>query len=96
MNWLLLYSLKSTSNTDIVYIVELRHRKARLLGYDTHATYVLAEKMAKSPERVLGMLNELKGGLPRGWPKEIEQLVAYAKEKDGVGGAYAVGLELLR
>ncbi len=40
-------------------IVSLRVEKAQMLGYDTHATFVLEETMAKTPETVQVFLNEL-------------------------------------
>lgn len=40
-------------------IASLRAEKARLLGYDSHAHYVLEESMAKTPDRVYDLLNQL-------------------------------------
>ena len=40
-------------------IVALRAERARLLGYKTHADYVLDENMAKTPESVYGLLERL-------------------------------------
>lgn len=40
-------------------IVDLRVRKAQLLGYDTYADYELETRMAKEPERVMDLLNQL-------------------------------------
>lgn len=40
-------------------IVKLRQQIAQLLGYKNYAEYVLEERMAKTPERVLDFLNEL-------------------------------------
>jgi peptidyl-dipeptidase Dcp len=40
-------------------IVNLRIEKANLLGYDSHAHYTLDENMAKTPENVYKLLNEL-------------------------------------
>mgnify|MGYP002399106575 FL=1 len=40
-------------------IVELRVKKANLLGYKSHADYVLERNMSKEPERVLSFLGEI-------------------------------------
>ncbi len=40
-------------------IVSLKHERAEILGYETHAHYVLEERMAKTPEKVESFLNEL-------------------------------------
>jgi peptidyl-dipeptidase Dcp len=50
------------NNEEIVKeISRLRHQRANLLGYDTHAHYVLEERMAGSPEKVFSFLKELEG-----------------------------------
>lgn len=43
----------------IKQIVDLRQKKAELLGYPTHAHYVLDVNMAKVPENVYNLLNKL-------------------------------------
>ncbi|MDD3356047.1 MAG: M3 family metallopeptidase [Dysgonamonadaceae bacterium] len=40
-------------------IVNLRIQKANMLGYDTHADFVMEERMAKTPENVYKLLNEV-------------------------------------
>ncbi len=40
-------------------IVELRQERAKLLGYSTHATFVLEECMAKEPGAVYALLDQL-------------------------------------
>ncbi|MDE6500439.1 MAG: M3 family metallopeptidase [Rikenella sp.] len=40
-------------------IANLRLQRANLLGYPTHAAYVLERQMAKTPEAVYALLNEL-------------------------------------
>lgn len=52
---------QETYNIDLVYkIAELRYEIAKLLGYNTYAEYVLSAKMAKMPQTVLDMLDQLK------------------------------------
>lgn len=43
----------------LIEIANLRREKANLLGFDTHADYVLEETMAKTPESVYNLLNQL-------------------------------------
>ncbi|HBG57849.1 MAG TPA: peptidase M3 [Porphyromonadaceae bacterium] len=40
-------------------IVNLRIEKAQMLGFDTHAEFILAENMAKTPANVYKLLNEV-------------------------------------
>ena len=40
-------------------IVNLRIEKAQMLGFDTHADFILAENMAKTPANVYKLLNEV-------------------------------------
>lgn len=64
-------------------LIKLRQEKAHLLGYSDFASFVLEERMAKTPTHVFGFLNEL---LEKARPfakKEIEELRNLAKE-DGV------------
>lgn len=57
-------------NQDLVLkIAKLRHQRANLLGYPTHAHYVLEERMAKTPEIVLDFLQELKA---KAYPSAIQ------------------------
>lgn len=73
------------SNTAIINrIVALRHKRARYLGYETHARYVLEERMAKTPETVNAFLNELIEVTQPAAKAEIERLKAFAWETDGL------------
>ncbi len=69
-------------NSDIIKkIVELRLQKANLLGYNTHAHYVLEKNMAKEPVIVENFLNDLLGKTLPYARKEIAQIKEYAKNK---------------
>lgn len=65
-------------------IVKLRHERAKILDYKTHADYVLEERMAKTPTTVLDFLNDLLTKAKPFAEKEIEELTAFAKETDGI------------
>ncbi|WP_294225447.1 M3 family metallopeptidase, partial [uncultured Chryseobacterium sp.] len=71
-------------NQDLIKeLLSLKQQKAELLGYENYAEYVLEERMAKSPAKVINFLNEL---LTKAQPyatKEIEELKTLAKE-DGI------------
>lgn len=59
-------------NRDIVrQIANLRLERAKVLGYDTHAHFVLEEQMAGSPKKVMEFLKEL---LHAARPKALQDL----------------------
>lgn len=73
------------NNEDVVLaIVKLRHQRANLLGYKTHAHFVLEERMAETPEKVLSFSNELLQKAKPAAQKEFEELESYAKKLDGI------------
>ncbi|MCK5814717.1 MAG: M3 family peptidase, partial [Flavobacteriaceae bacterium] len=43
----------------VLDIVSLRHQRANLLGYKSHAHFVLEERMSEKPEKVMTFLNDL-------------------------------------
>ncbi len=68
----------------ILEILKLRNARAILLGYKSHADFVLEERMAKSPDQVLTFMHSL---LEKAKPKaeqELEELTAFAKKMDGI------------
>lgn len=75
----------SFDNKEIVLkIVNLRHQRAKLLGYSSHAHFVLEERMAESPEKVREfLLNLLEKARPAA-EKEFEELESFAKKRDQI------------
>ncbi|WP_375325340.1 M3 family metallopeptidase [Flagellimonas sp. GZD32] len=69
---------------NILKIVNLRFERANLLGYATHAHFVLEERMAETPEKVLEFLNELLVKAKPAAEKEYTTLEEFAKELDGI------------
>ncbi len=65
-------------------IVELRHKRANLLGYQSHSHFVLEERMAQNPEKVQSFLNDLLEKAKPAAQKEFAELTAFAKELDGI------------
>ena len=81
------YSSRGNRNNDkdnkenILRLAELRLEKAKLLGYQSHAAYVLEERMAQSPEKVIAFLDEL---LEKSLPfarQDVEEVALFAKEQ---------------
>ena len=73
------------NNEEIVLkIAKLRHERANLLGYKTHAHYVLEERMAKNPETVNHFLHELLDKAKPAAQREFANLQQFAKELDGI------------
>ncbi|WP_418513979.1 M3 family metallopeptidase [Corallibacter sp.] len=72
-------------NQDIVLkIAKLRHQRANLLGYKTHAHFVLEERMAKNPETVNTFLNDLLEKAKPAAEREFKALSDFAKELDDI------------
>ncbi|PCJ94610.1 MAG: peptidase M3 [Flavobacteriaceae bacterium] len=71
---------------NVLKIAKLRHERANLLGYTTHAHFVLEERMAKTPEKVISFLNELLDKAKPAAEREFQQLADFAKELDGIEG----------
>ncbi|WP_445710163.1 M3 family metallopeptidase [Flavobacterium sp.] len=69
---------------NIKNIVKYRHERANLLGYDSHAHFVLEERMAQNPEKVISFLNDLLSKAKPAAEKEFKQLTDFAKEIDGI------------
>ena len=69
---------------NVIEIVNLRHERAQLLGYDTHAHFVLEERMAQTPAKVKDFLNELLEKAKPAAEREFAQLENFAKTQDGI------------
>lgn len=69
---------------NVLKIAKLRFERANLLGYKTHAHFVLEERMAQSPEKVFSFLNDLLAKAKPAAQKEFAELAAFAKELDGI------------
>lgn len=69
---------------NVLEIVKLRFQRAKLLGYPSHAHFVLEERMAKTPEKVFSFLNELLEKAQPAAQKEFKNLEAFAKDLDQI------------
>lgn len=75
---------KFNNENIVLEIVNLRHKRAKLLGYRTHADFVLEQRMAKSPEGVIEFLEDLKVKAKPSAVKQRDELAEFAKELDGI------------
>jgi peptidyl-dipeptidase Dcp len=69
---------------NVLQIARLRHERARLLGYDSHAHFVLEERMAETPGKVTSFLDELLEKAKPAALLELEELKGFAKKTDGI------------
>ena len=68
----------------VLKITQLRYKRAQLLGYETHAHFVLEERMAKTPETVRTFLEDLLEKAQPAAKKEFEELENFAKNLDNI------------
>ena len=68
----------------VLNIVKLRHERANLLSYKSHAHFVLEERMAETPEKVIEFSKELLQKAKPAAEREFKHLENYAKKLDGI------------
>lgn len=85
------YAMRGNNNNEhdnkkvLAKIAELRIQRAKIMGYDNHAEYVLANNMAETPERVMNLLDKV-------WKPAIETAKKEAADleemmhKEGIEG----------
>ncbi len=76
---------ENDNKTIVAEIANLRIERANLLGYDSHADYMLADRMAKKPENVYKLLDELWAAA---LPVAKEERAAMQKIIDNEGGNF--------
>ena len=69
---------------NIINIVNLRQQRANLLGYKTHADFVLEERMAESKDNVLNFLNDLLAKAKPAATEQFKQVEDFAKKLDNI------------
>ncbi len=65
---------------NILKVVSLKDERAKLLGYKHHADFVLEQRMAKTPDAVMGFLKKLLATYKPSAEKDLKNLEAFAKE----------------
>lgn len=81
------YESRATSGaTDnrpvLLEIARLRHERARLLGYETHAHFTLEERMAGSPETVRSFVDRIYSASKPAAERELAELREFAGTPD--------------
>lgn len=72
------------NQNNVLSIAKLRHERAQLLGYKSHAHFVLEERMAETPEKVFEFLENLLVKAKPAALRELNELSDFAKELDGL------------
>ena len=72
------------NNEEIIQsIVQFRYKRAQLLGYDSHAAFVLEERMAKDESIVCHFLNDLRDKAFPKAKKEWEEIKVFGQQELG-------------
>jgi len=72
------------NQANVLKIAGLRYERAILLGYKTHAHFVLEERMAETPDKVYSFLSELLEKAKPAAVEEFRELEQFARELDGL------------
>jgi Zn-dependent oligopeptidase len=72
------------NQANIKRVLELREQRAKLLGYETHADFVLEDRMAESVKTATGFLEKIYGVAYPAAKKEYQEVVDYAYQTDGI------------
>jgi peptidyl-dipeptidase Dcp len=75
---------KFDNQDNIKKIVTLRHQRAQLLGFKSHADFVLAERMAKDPSTVQEFTTKLLEPSKVAALRDFAEVQSFAKEMDGI------------
>ena len=76
------------SNRDLVgQIVQLRHEKSRLLGFDNFADFVMADRMAKSGATVQEFIDDLTQATLRSFEREQRELIEFRNDLEGTNSS---------
>ena len=72
------------NQSNVKKIVSLRHQRANLLGFKTHADFVLEERMAKNPQTVQSFLDRMSSAGKAAGLRDVEEVRAFAQKTDGL------------
>lgn len=74
------YNDKYDNQDTLLKIVKLRHERAQLLGYKTHAHFTLERRMAETPDKVFQFLDQMKAPSVKKGKKDMAEVEAFARE----------------
>lgn len=75
------------NNAIIAEIVQLRHERAGLLGYDSFAAWQIQNRMAKTPARALALMEEV-------WPAAIGRVREEVADMQAIADASGAGITI--
>lgn len=75
---------KYDNQENIKKILLLRQERAQLLGYKTHADFVLEQRMAETPQKVFDFLDGLLKASVNKANEDVQEVMAFAKKLDGL------------
>ena len=75
------------NNAILAKIVELRHERVRLLGYDDYATWRLENRMAKTPRQALDLMDAV-------WPAALARVEAEVTDMQAAADAEGSGVTI--
>lgn len=78
------YKDKFDNTAITMQIAKLRHEAAKIMGYDSHAAFVLDERMAKDPKTVDDFLKKNHEGYRPAAEAYLQKVKDYAEKADGV------------
>jgi len=78
---------ENDNNALIAEILQLRHERVRLLGYDNYAQWRLENRMAKNPERALELMEAV-------WPAAIARVAEEVADMQEIADAEGAGIKI--
>jgi len=75
------------NNANITEILKLRHERVQLLGYDNYAQWRLENRMAKTPERALELMEAV-------WPAALARVREEVADMQEIADAEGAGIKI--
>ncbi len=74
------------TNASIAEILKLRQERAKILGFETHAHYRMANTMAKEPERAMDLMMKV-------WPAAVARVKEEVADMQAIANAEEITIE---